>query len=100
MVEPEPAQGTGTTLTWASSTDNIGIAGYEIHRAPGATGGTFTQVGTSTAATFTDTGLAPGTTYRYQVRARARIEPQPAARPATAERAEAMRASAEAGGSG
>ncbi|BCJ74842.1 hypothetical protein CS0771_43860 [Catellatospora sp. IY07-71] len=61
---------TSTTLTWASSTDNIGIAGYEIHRASGATGGTFTQVGASTAGTFTDTGLAPGSTYRYQVRAR------------------------------
>lgn len=61
---------TATTLSWASSTDNVSIAGYDIHRAPGATGGSFTQVGTSTAASFTDTGLTPGGTYRYQVRAR------------------------------
>ena len=58
------------SLIWAASTDNLGVLEYDIWRAPGASGGTFGQVGTSTTTSFTDTGLAAGTTYRYQVRAR------------------------------
>ncbi|MFC4112626.1 PQQ-dependent sugar dehydrogenase [Nonomuraea zeae] len=61
---------TGTTLTWAASTDNVGVSGYDILRAPGTTGGTFTQAGTSATTSFTDTGLTASTAYRYQVRAR------------------------------
>ena len=61
---------TSLTLNWAPSTDNRGVARYEILRAPGATGGTFTQIGTSSTTTFGDSGLSAGTTYRYQVRAR------------------------------
>ncbi|MFB4267203.1 cellulose binding domain-containing protein [Nonomuraea sp. GTA35] len=61
---------TGTTLTWTASTDDNGVAGYDILRAPGATGGTFTQAGTSATPSYTDTGLTPSATYRYQVRAR------------------------------
>ncbi|MCG5219333.1 glucuronyl esterase domain-containing protein [Streptosporangium soli] len=61
---------TGTTLSWTASTDDNGVAGYDILRAPGASGGTFTQVGTSTTTSYGDTGLTPSTTYRYQVRAR------------------------------
>lgn len=59
-----------TTLTWTPSTDDVAVTGYDILRAPGASGGTFTQVGTSTTSSFTDTGLTAATTYRYQVRAR------------------------------
>ncbi|MEV6037891.1 fibronectin type III domain-containing protein [Nonomuraea sp. NPDC052116] len=61
---------TGTTLGWTASTDDTGVAGYDILRAPGASGGTFTQVGASATTSFSDTGLTPSTTYRYQVRAR------------------------------
>ncbi|WP_422664850.1 fibronectin type III domain-containing protein [Acrocarpospora corrugata] len=61
---------TGTTLAWTASTDAVGVTGYDVLRAPGATGGTFTQVGTSTTTSFADTGLTANTTYRYQVRAR------------------------------
>jgi poly(hydroxyalkanoate) depolymerase family esterase len=57
------------SLTWTASTDNVGVAGYQILRAPGTSGGTFTQVGTSTTASFTNTGLSASTTFRYQVRA-------------------------------
>jgi len=57
-------------LTWTASTDNAGVAGYDIFRAPGASGGTFASVGTSTSPSFTDTGLTAATTYRYQIRAR------------------------------
>ncbi|MFD0475411.1 fibronectin type III domain-containing protein [Nonomuraea thailandensis] len=30
-------------LSWAASTDDVGVTGYDILRAPGATGGTFAQ---------------------------------------------------------
>ncbi|TDV57824.1 cellulase family glycosylhydrolase [Actinophytocola oryzae] len=60
----------GVTLSWAASTDNVGVTGYEIYRATGASGGTFALVGTSTGTTFTNTGLSAATTYRYNVRAR------------------------------
>ncbi|MFF4623190.1 fibronectin type III domain-containing protein [Nonomuraea jabiensis] len=30
---------TGTTLSWTASTDDTGVAGYDILRAPGASGG-------------------------------------------------------------
>ena len=71
---PAGLASSGTTassisLSWTASTDNVGVTGYQILRAPGASGGTFAQVGTSTTTSFTNTGLAAGTTFRYQVRA-------------------------------
>jgi chitodextrinase len=59
-----------TNLAWSPSTDNVGVAAYDILRAPGASGGTFNQIGTSGGTSFADTGLSPSTTYRYQARAR------------------------------
>ncbi|MGW0807294.1 PQQ-dependent sugar dehydrogenase [Nonomuraea sp. NPDC002799] len=61
---------TGATLTWTAATDNTGVTGYDVLRAPGASGGAFTQAGSSATTSFTDTGLSASTTYRYQVRAR------------------------------
>jgi mannan endo-1,4-beta-mannosidase len=58
------------TLNWTASTDNVGVTGYEVYRAPGASGDTFTLVGNPTGTTFTNTGLTAATTYRYRVRAR------------------------------
>lgn len=58
------------TLSWSASMDNVGVTGYDVLRAPGASGGTFTQIGTSATTTFTNSGLSPNTTFRYQVRAR------------------------------
>ena len=58
------------TLSWPASTDNVAVTGYDIFRAPGASGGTFASVGTSATALFTNTGLSANTVYRYQVRAR------------------------------
>ncbi|NUO59389.1 MAG: cellulase family glycosylhydrolase [Hamadaea sp.] len=60
----------GTTLSWTASTDNTAVTGYDILRAPGASGGTFAVVGTSTSTSYADSGLAASSTYRYQVRAR------------------------------
>jgi endo-1,4-beta-xylanase len=57
-------------LSWTASTDNVGVTGYDILRAPGTTGGTFAVIGTSTTTTFSNTGLTAATTFRYQVRAR------------------------------
>ena len=58
---------TGTTsstasLSWTASTDNVGVTGYKIFRAG-------VQVGTSTATSYTDTGLTASTTYSYTVSA-------------------------------
>src|SRR3954447_4444057 len=50
------------SLSWTASTDNVGVTGYQIFR-NGA------QVGTSTATSFTNTGLAASTTYSFTVRA-------------------------------
>ncbi|MFY1636373.1 S8 family serine peptidase [Solwaraspora sp. WMMB335] len=58
---------TSATLTWTASTDNVGVAGYDIERATG--GGTFAPVGSSATNSFVATGLAAGTTYQFQVRA-------------------------------
>ena len=55
-------------LSWAASTDNVGVTGYLVERqAPGSS--TFVQVGTSSATTYSDTGLRAGTNYSYRVRA-------------------------------
>ncbi|WP_143590494.1 glycoside hydrolase family 3 N-terminal domain-containing protein [Thermoactinospora rubra] len=60
------------SLSWGASTDTggSGLAGYDVLRAPGSSGGAFAQVGTAAGTSFTDTGLTADTTYRYQVRAR------------------------------
>lgn len=58
----------GLTLTWAASTDNVGVTGYDVLRAVGS--GSFAQVGSAATNSFADSGLTPSTTYRYQVRAK------------------------------
>jgi mannan endo-1,4-beta-mannosidase len=58
------------TLSWSASTDNVGVSGYEILRATGASGGTFASVGNSATTSFTASGLSPSSTYRFTVRAR------------------------------
>jgi len=49
-------------LTWAASTDNIGVAGYYVYR--GAT-----RVGSTATNAYSDTGLTPSTKYTYTVAA-------------------------------
>jgi len=63
------AAGTQVDLAWTASTDNVGVASYQILRCTGSTCTTFAQVGTSTVPSFSNTGLAASTTYRYRVRA-------------------------------
>jgi len=53
------------TVNWSSVT---GAAGYRIYRSTSSTG-TFTEVGTSTTTSFSDSGLTASTTYYYRVAA-------------------------------
>jgi chitodextrinase len=49
-------------LTWTASTDDVGVAGYDVFR-------NGSQVGTSTTTSFTDSSIVASTTYSYTVRA-------------------------------
>lgn len=49
-------------LSWDSSTDNVGVAGYKIYRDG-------TQIATSQTISYQDTNLVPETTYSYAVAA-------------------------------
>ncbi|QQS15939.1 MAG: fibronectin type III domain-containing protein [Candidatus Moraniibacteriota bacterium] len=51
---------TAIDLTWTASTDNVGVAGYRVFR-------NGTQVGTTSATTYSDTGLTKSTAYSYTV---------------------------------
>ena len=61
---------TQINLSWTASTDNVAVAGYQLQRCQGNGCSNFSQIATPTGTTFNDnTGLAPGTSYSYQVRA-------------------------------
>jgi hypothetical protein len=51
-------------LTWNPSSDDVGVAGYEIYR----NGALRASIGAAT--TYTDTPVSPSFTYNYQVQAR------------------------------
>lgn len=53
---------TSIDLTWTSSTDNVGVAGYNVFR-------NGTKVATRTVTNYSDTGLTPGVSYTYTVSA-------------------------------
>ena len=57
----------GATLTWAASSDDTGVAAYDVYRVQGTTS---TLVASPTTATTTLTGLTAGTAYTYTVKAR------------------------------
>jgi chitodextrinase len=59
----------GSTLSWAASTDSVGVIGYKVERCQGAACGAFAEVATAAGASFTDTGLTAATPYSYRVRA-------------------------------
>jgi chitinase len=50
-------------LSWNASTDNVGVAGYDVYR-----GGTL--IASPTGTSYTATGLSATTAYSFQVRAR------------------------------
>ncbi len=49
-------------LSWTASTDNIGVAGYEVWRGS-------TKITTVTTTSYSDTGLTASTAYTYTVKA-------------------------------
>ena len=50
------------SLSWAASSDNVGVTGYGVYR-------NSALVATVTAPGYTDSGLSPSTTYSYTVTA-------------------------------
>ena len=58
-------------LSWAGSTDNVGVTGYLIERCQGVGCGIFSQIAapTGTGTTYSDTTVVAGTSYSYRVRA-------------------------------
>ncbi|MDU0292851.1 glycoside hydrolase family 9 protein [Saccharothrix longispora] len=56
--------GSGATLRWTASTDNVGVVGYDVLRADG------TIAGAPATPAFQLTGLSPDTAYSFAVRAR------------------------------
>jgi fibronectin type 3 domain-containing protein len=63
------AGGSVISLSWTASADNVGVTGYLIERCQGSGCSTFTQIGTSSTNSYSDTGLTPSTSYTYRVRA-------------------------------
>lgn len=55
---------TSTNLSWSGATDNIGVTGYDVLRNGTIIGST------TTATTFSVTGLTASTTYTFNVRAK------------------------------
>jgi hypothetical protein len=49
-------------LSWTASTDNVGVAGYDILRDG-------TQIATSSTTTYKDLSVSPSRTYNYTVKA-------------------------------
>jgi fibronectin type 3 domain-containing protein len=58
------------SLTWSPPPAPCNTAGYDVFRVPGTSGGTYVQIAQPTTTSYTDSGLASGSTFRYQVRAR------------------------------
>ena len=51
---------TSVSLTWNASSDNIGVMGYEVYR-------NSKKIYTTSALSFTDSGLEPETKYIYEI---------------------------------
>jgi chitodextrinase len=65
------ASSTQINLAWTASTDNVGVAGYQIQRCQNAACANFANLGAPvTTTTFNDTGLTASTSYSYRVSAK------------------------------
>lgn len=64
-----PVSSSQINLTWAASTDNVGVTGYRVERCQGVGCSNFAQIAAPPATTFSDTGLIGSTSYSYRVRA-------------------------------
>ncbi len=63
--------GSTPTVSWAASTDDVAVSGYDVHRSTtsGFAVSAATRVGSATGTTYTDAALPDGT-YYYRVVAR------------------------------
>ncbi len=59
---------TQISLSWGDATDNVGVSGYNIYRAV-TTCDSKVKIGTTSAKSYTDTGLTAVTKYCYAVKA-------------------------------
>jgi chitodextrinase len=57
-----PVSASQINLSWTASTDNVAVTGYRVYR-------NGSQIGISTSTAYSDTGLAPATSYSYTVSA-------------------------------
>jgi chitodextrinase len=64
-----PAGPAQVNLAWTASTDNVGVTGYRVERCQGSGCTSYAEIGQPTTTSYSDTGVAPSTTYRYRVRA-------------------------------
>jgi chitodextrinase len=64
-----PVGSSSINLSWAPSTDDVGVTGYRVERCQDAGCTSFVQIAAPSGTTHSDTGLLAGITYRYQVRA-------------------------------
>jgi fibronectin type 3 domain-containing protein len=56
-------------LSWGTSTDNVGVTGYQVERCQGAGCTNFSQIATPGGTSYKDTSVSASTTYTYRVRA-------------------------------
>ena len=56
-------------LSWGPATDNVGVTQYRIERCQGSGCSIFSEVATTSATSYSNSGLAASTTYSYRVRA-------------------------------
>jgi len=61
-VQASAVSSSQINLTWAASTDNVGVVGYTIYR-------NGVQIGTSASTSFVDNTVSGGTSYSYTVTA-------------------------------
>ncbi len=59
-LQATASSSTQIALSWSAATDNLGVSGYKVYR-------NNAEIGSSTATTFSDSGLAPETSYTYTV---------------------------------
>ena len=55
-----PVSSAQVNLSWSASTDNVGVTGYKVYRSG-------VQVGTTSALSFSNTGLSASTAYSFTV---------------------------------
>ncbi|HTQ57181.1 MAG TPA: fibronectin type III domain-containing protein [Bryobacteraceae bacterium] len=66
-VVATPSSATKITITWQETIPpgGLSISSYQVYR--GTTNGDFTKIANTTAKSYSNTGLTPGTTYYYEI---------------------------------